>query len=289
LTPESSPSQPFKKQKFLSISGADVFNDVEIEEGKEQDDEVFVEVDEVPPRRRRVDLRQRLLNRSLEGVSEGNRGYHYGDWRTEVGGFYSKSEDIHEMMSSEGKHTMPFSTASLNRSPIVIIGDESGSVRLVSTDKSSDTSAFKGYKDFHTPLIEIACHENAVFDLSVTEDDRRLATASGDQTTRIFDLEKQTCLGLLNYHEASVKQVSFNPSNPSMLISSSRDGDVHLWDLRVSGQQSTPGGPLTYRPVKSVYKAHAITTAPHVTKSVTAAKWLTNSEYRIVTACEANA
>jgi len=288
LTPDSSPSQSFKKQKFLPISSDDIFSDVEVEEATEQDEETFVEV-EIPFRKRRVDMRQRLLNRSLEGVSGGSRGYHYGDWRTEVGGFYSKSEDIHEMMSSEGKHTMPFSTASLNRSPIVIIGDESGSVRLISTNKASDTSAFKGYKDFHTPLLEIACHENAVFDLSLTEDDRRLATASGDQTTRIFDLEKQTCLGLLNYHEASVKQVSFNPLNPSMLISSSRDGDVHLWDLRVSGLQSTQGGPSSYRPVKSVYKAHAITTAPHVTKSVTAAKWLTNSEYRIVTACEANA
>jgi WD40 repeat protein len=77
-------------------------------------------------------------------------------------------------------------------------------------------------------------HSNAIIDLCFTLDDSLLATASGDQTSKVVDMTTQTTISVLSKHSASLKQVRFQPgtSNNSIIATSSRDGCVKIWDLR---------------------------------------------------------
>jgi WD40 repeat protein len=90
------------------------------------------------------------------------------------------------------------------------------------------------FKDvFHSFRV----HTNAIIDMVFTDDDRFLATASGDQSARIVDMNTQTTISILGNHTASLKQVRFQPgaNNHSVIATSSRDGSIQIWDLRVNG------------------------------------------------------
>lgn len=118
---------------------------------------------------------------------------------------------------------------------LVAIGDEEGGVRLLETDKSSKTS-------FSRTFLALRTHGNAVLDLAFSPDDLLLATASGDQTSRIIDMMTQTATFTMAGHTSSVKQVSFQPGSSNVLATSSRDGSVLVWDLRCKGQEGPVRG-----------------------------------------------
>lgn len=118
-----------------------------------------------------------------------------------------------------------------------------------------------------------------------------MATASGDQSVRIFDVRQQTCVSVLQGHRSSIKQAFFNPLSPSVLTSCSRDGSINMWDLRCVGIRSDE---LTiHRPVNSIIGAHirAATRGKGAQKrvdvSVTAVVWI--EEFKIASASELNA
>lgn len=110
--------------------------------------------------------------------------------------------------------------------------------------------------------------------MAFSEDDSILATASGDQTSRIVDMTTQTTFSVLAHHSASLKQVRFMPGSNSILATSSRDGGVKIWDLRCKGDAGpkhhfyshVPNGPATThsaarlptwgRPVRSINDTH---------------------------------
>jgi WD40 repeat protein len=103
-------------------------------------------------------------------------------------------------------------------------------VRLLDTAADPDV-------DFSRLHLSFQAHGNAVIDMAFSADDHRLATASGDQTGRVFDMMTQRPISLLGHHTASLKQVRFQPgtSNGNVLASCGRDGTIQLWDLRCSG------------------------------------------------------
>ena len=111
---------------------------------------------------------------------------------------------------------------------LVALGDEEGGVRLLETDEYSKPSFSKVYLSFRA-------HGNAVLDLCFSQDDLLLATASGDQTSRIIDMPTQKAIFTMAGHISSVKQVRFQPDSSSVVVTSSRDGSVLLWDLRCKG------------------------------------------------------
>ena len=110
----------------------------------------------------------------------------------------------------------------------------------------------------------------------------------------MFDVITQQPTDVLIGHRSSVKQVAFNPRSPSVLTTCSRDGNIHIWDLRCVGSASTLGKGVTeHKPVNSIPQAHADTTlkkgvTPRTDVSVTAAVWLINRDNFIATASEAN-
>ena len=111
---------------------------------------------------------------------------------------------------------------------LVAIGDEEGGIRLLDADKRSKTA-------FSKPYLTFRPHGNAVLDLSFSHDDLLLATASGDQTSRVIDMPTQTAVCGMAEHSSSVKQVCFQPGSSNIIVTSSRDGSVLMWDLRCKG------------------------------------------------------
>ena len=166
----------------------------------------------------------RILERSFgghDGISQGRRGpEHCADWRSETANLVTKPTDIHRFGTRD---TLPFCTAGCNTNSMIAVGEEDGSVRLLDSAASADFS--KSYVHFRP-------HRNAVMDITFSADDYTIATASGDQTSRIIDMSTQKTTCILSGHKSSVKQVRFQPQDNNMLTTSSRDGSVQIWDLR---------------------------------------------------------
>ncbi|KAI1214602.1 WD40 repeat-like protein [Annulohypoxylon truncatum] len=199
--------------------------------------------DELPPQprplRRLVPVTSRgfagqLAQRQLGGMPRAGRSYMSfptSDWRVHTADFYSRPDDVHSCVSHDGPgRCIPFCAAACHRNSLTAVGDEEGRVRLL----ESSGGPTEPFSRIH---LCFQAHSNAIIDLDFSDDDHRLATASGDQTGRVIDMMTQTPISILQHHTASLKQVRFQPgkSNSSVLATSSRDGSVQIWDLRCSG------------------------------------------------------
>ncbi|ROV94073.1 hypothetical protein VMCG_08216 [Cytospora schulzeri] len=208
----------------------------------DQDEDDFDDFDDDPePPKRLTQLTRRgmgahLFQRQLGSMPRSGHSYlptPTSDWRSETANFSSGPEDTHFCTSHEGlPRCIPFCAASCNTDSLVAIGDEEGRVRLL--DSSSNARFDKIHLCFQA-------HSNAIIDMAFSEDDQRLATASGDQTGKVIDMMTQTPISILGQHTASLKQVRFQPGRGQghVLATSSRDGSIQIWDLRCHG-----GGPV---------------------------------------------
>ncbi|EWC48218.1 hypothetical protein DRE_02322 [Drechslerella stenobrocha 248] len=228
----------------------------------------------------------RNLHRSLVGYEpNGIHGMRIGKrtWATE--GFYSEKDDFHTYHHPELGLQMPFCVSTFNTSPMVAVGYECGGVRLLATGPwSGDSVLGRGgylYRGFNKESATISIHENAIFDISLSPDDRYIATASGDQTCRINDIERKVPIAVLEGHFGSVKQINYSPTDQNLLVTSSRDSNVHIWDIRTQKVNPSGDGGFTSKPVNSIYGGHS--TADKI-GSVTSAVWSTRSPYQVATA-----
>ena len=90
--------------------------------------------------------------------------------------------------------------------------DELGEIRLLDTSPTQITGIANEY-------VRMKCHENAIFDISWSRDDLRLATASGDQTCKVFDIMSRNCIALFSgYHKTTLKKVVFKPDDTSIFF-----------------------------------------------------------------------
>jgi WD40 repeat protein len=98
-------------------------------------------------------------------------------------------------------------------------------------------SAKDGKPSFQEKYLGFRVHTNAIIDMTFSGDDSLLATASGDQSARVVDMGTQTTIAVLGVHNASLKQVRFQPgcNNKNILATSGRDGSIYIWDLRCKG------------------------------------------------------
>lgn len=123
----------------------------------------------------------------------------------------------------------PDSNALIAAIALVAIGDEDGGVRFLDSDKVDKVKA----PGFAGTFLEFKPHNNAVLEVTLSADDRLLATGSGDQTARIIDVMTRHTIHTLLGHTASVKHVKFQPGSSNNVVSTcSRDGSVKIWDLR---------------------------------------------------------
>ncbi|KAL8715382.1 MAG: hypothetical protein Q9220_000715 [cf. Caloplaca sp. 1 TL-2023] len=154
------------------------------------------------------------------------------DWQYETSNFYTTPKDRHvcDNLGDPTEHAMPFCAVGCNRNSLMAIGDEEGGIRLLETARFSKPHFHKAYLTFRP-------HSNAILDLAFSPDDLLLATASGDQTSQIIDMPTQRAICTLAIHSSSLKQVMFQPGSSSVIATSSRDGNVGLWDLRCKGSE----------------------------------------------------
>ncbi|KAK6363218.1 hypothetical protein TWF730_000661 [Orbilia blumenaviensis] len=226
------------------------------------------------------------LNRSLVGYeADGTTGIRLGkrSWITE--GFYSEKDDTSLFTDAQAGTQMPFCLATFNTSPMVAVGYECGAIRFLGTGPWGEGSILaKGgyvYRGFSRESASVLIHDNAIFDLSLSADDRYIASASGDQTCRVNDVEKQTPVAVLTGHTGSVKQINHSLDDQNLLLTSSRDSNVHIWDLRTAGTSLGDNQGVNLKPINSIFGGHRVGDKGI---SVTSAVWSTRNPYQIATA-----
>jgi WD40 repeat protein len=227
------------------------------------------------------------------------------DTRIQTETFYSNSSDLVHCESRDGPgNTIPFCLASFHRAPLTAIGDEEGCVRFLATNGM--------FSNNEKTSSQVRVHDNAIMDLSISNDDMRLATACGDRTAKIVDVTTMAVAvnlstGSDQAHEDTLRQVAFQPgqANGSVLATSDRAGRIQVWDLRCSAVPvnnfSTPKpnrylrnlnlAPGYAQVVNTIDNAHLRTAQGNVSSaSVTAIQWLNpGREHLLLSASEANA
>ncbi|KAI4197456.1 MAG: hypothetical protein LQ350_005895 [Teloschistes chrysophthalmus] len=213
------------------------------------------------------------------------------DWQYETADFYTVPDDQHicHKLGDPTENAIPFCSTSCNTNSLVAIGDENGGIRLLETAAASKPQFAKAYLTFRP-------HTNAILDLAFSPDDLLLATASGDQSCQIIDMPTQRTLHTLAVHRSSLKQVKFQPGNPSVVVTSSRDGSVRIWDLRCKGSDAPvrnvrvsldgleehgniKGSKMTYPPsVDAIMRAHSARILPPSNSALKSADHLTTSD-----------
>jgi len=122
-------------------------------------------------------------------------------------------------------------------------------------------------------------HTDAIFELRWRSDDEQIVTSAGDHTSAIFNVQTGKRLGILAEHKSSIKQTLWDPYNSDILVSSSRDGDIHVYDIRESPTKGQHDGVSAHGAVLSILQGHADMTKrkgrkPSVPRSVTSINYL---------------
>lgn len=141
-----------------------------------------------------------------------------------VGQFYA---------TANGEHRPIFSSAFGRKQPsLLACSDEEGHVSLLGAAEGN--------------IISSVRHNDSIFDVQFSLDDSRLLLASADEFTyirRTDDLEGNPlmCLG---YHQGTVRTARWHPTDPNMLVTAARDGDMAVWDLRTASVTPSHSSPV---------------------------------------------
>jgi WD40 repeat protein len=79
--------------------------------------------------------------------------------------------------------------------------------------------------------IKWQAHADTIFDLDVSPDGSKLATAGADRLARVWGLKEQKLLATLEGHSDYVSAVAFR-KDKSQLASASADKEIKVWDLK---------------------------------------------------------
>ncbi|XP_056629745.1 protein lethal(2)denticleless isoform X1 [Diorhabda sublineata] len=82
----------------------------------------------------------------------------------------------------------------------------------------------------------VHAHNNAIFDLAWMFDNMKLVTASGDHTSKMYDVGESELRQerVFSGHSRSVKTVAFRKDDSSVFATGGRDGNIILWDTRTN-------------------------------------------------------
>ncbi|KAF8330809.1 WD40-repeat-containing domain protein [Cantharellus anzutake] len=157
---------------------------------------------------------------------------------------------VHASEDSDQTYRTPFVSsfshaAKRGQGHLLAVGMQEGTLEIIDAKPRQPW-------EYAPQSITIPVHANSIFDARWNEDDTRIVTSSGDRTSCIVDVATHRNIGVLSAHSLTVKCTLWNPLNPNLLASSSRDGNIHFWDLR-----TTPlNDDQSYAPVFSIHGAH---------------------------------
>ena len=83
-------------------------------------------------------------------------------------------------------------------------------------------------------------HSDTIYDLDVSRDGKRLASAGGDRLVKIWDIETRKEIAALEGHAAQVLSAAFN-SNAAQVVSSAADHVLKVWDITTRETIATLG------------------------------------------------
>ncbi|EGU11676.1 Proteophosphoglycan ppg4 [Rhodotorula toruloides ATCC 204091] len=204
----------------------------------------------------------------------------------------SNEADVTRITSQHASRTWapPFSlafshAAKAGGKKLVAVGDEEGTLSFL----NGDDDQWQAGPTRHS----FQAHASAIFDVRWSRDDSVLAIAGGDHTVRLVDSATQTCVGVLSGHTGTVKSMSWDPHNPHILSTASRDGSILVWDKRLKGYaESGVEGTNAVGMVNRIRNAHG---APgkkvkgrSATRSVTAVTYLEHQDKLIASAGSAD-
>ncbi|OUM68203.1 hypothetical protein PIROE2DRAFT_58269 [Piromyces sp. E2] len=163
--------------------------------------------------------------------------------------FISTDNDIYRCNDEEQLAIIPPFSCRYNNGrdnrKLIAIADEIGNVRIINTEKEGEIELKSQW----------LAHENAIFDIAWSLDDRKLLTAGGDQTALLWDLETNKCLSGFQGHVSSIKSIVFHNENPFICASGAREGNIMIWDLRCTGTVNENGDYIN-KPANIIRNAH---------------------------------
>lgn len=80
-------------------------------------------------------------------------------------------------------------------------------------------------------------HEEPIYSLCFTKDDKRIVTASRDYTARFWDIDAKRELQGFTGHSRAVNGVKILPDGETV-VTSSEDASLRFWKLRVATDET---------------------------------------------------
>ena len=149
-----------------------------------------------------------------------------------------------ELRRLKGHRAEVYSVAFSPDGNILASGAEDDTVRLWDVVTGKHKRTLKGHT---TKVFGVFGHSGAVYSVAFSPDGSTLASGSGDQTIRLWDVATGEPKGVLTGHTAQVQNVAFSPDGGT-LASGSIKGRVRLWD-GITGEHLknlTGHGPLWF-------------------------------------------